>query len=177
MTIGQKNKPFFVIVFSTIMLLSSVAIALPYQEAAAAPGTTCAGNINSVSSPIIGNLIVPNGATCTLSGPNVEIQGNVKVGKNANLICADSTITGNVVARGSDAITFINCTVQGNVTIANSNDVFINASTIDGKLTLRGNTEVVVLSSTIGGNATCARNVAQFFDGNTFLANNKNCTL
>jgi feruloyl esterase len=82
-----------------------------------AANTSCTGTLNG---NIRGNIVVPNGASCTLS--DATVAGNVQVQQNANLTVdatqQPTTIGGNVVATNcASALLEGGVTVGGNVQI------------------------------------------------------------
>src|SRR5437867_2532306 len=90
---------------TTMLVLGIVSTAL---AAARAADTTCPPN-PSPGSTVNGNLVVPSGASCVLSG--VTVTGNVQVQTNATLQVIPNgtqgaTIDGNVDV-GAGASTFV----------------------------------------------------------------------
>jgi len=79
-------------------LLLSVPLALAASILAGAPAQaddrTCRGTIGAVA--IDGNVVVPQGATCTLLGTRVD--GNVEVKSNARLFARGVAVEGNIQA-------------------------------------------------------------------------------
>jgi Tannase and feruloyl esterase/FG-GAP-like repeat len=108
--------------FLTATLLFAFAAFLVHTPAARAD-ITCTGTVGGASSvtTINGNVVVPNGASCTLSFVNVT--GNVTAGLGSTLLInaylEPSTIGGNVTATGcASALLEGVVTVAGNVSIS-----------------------------------------------------------
>jgi hypothetical protein len=135
-----------------------------------------------VNGPLVvdGNLVVPNGGSCTV-GSAVNVIGNVKVGQNAGFIfygnlstifgnfeadnCAYVDIIGNGFVVGGD-LKIQNCTGSGN---PYSGFAFVEFSyfneptgnTIIGNVRCEGNSAACFLSySSIGGDAQVNNNIS-----------------
>src|SRR5579864_6685824 len=97
------------------ILLSAAAQCLANQPEAWAGGTSCAGPIGGgpAATNINGNVVVPEGTSCTLSF--VNIKGSVLVGRNASLTVSaytePSSIGGDIEAWNCNSVL-----LQGNVT-------------------------------------------------------------
>ncbi|GAB2681986.1 hypothetical protein [Thalassiella azotivora] len=73
--------------------------------------TRCIGEGGAVTVP--GDLVVPAGRSCTLTGTTVN--GNVRVAAGADLVAVDATFNGNVVVQADAYLDAVNTTVSGNV--------------------------------------------------------------
>ena len=98
-------------------LIIAVAVLVGSAWAAHAADTSCTGTLNG---SIKGNIVVPNGASCTLS--DATVAGSVQVQQSANLTVdatqQPTTIGGNVVATNcAFALLEGGVTVGGNVQI------------------------------------------------------------
>jgi hypothetical protein len=117
-----------------VFVLSLSGRLAPSAQAA----TSCTSTISGTT--IVGNLVVPAGATCNLD--NVTVTGNVSVQANAEL---DFTQSGQI---------------GGNLTATNASHVFVNAVgagdiRIAGNVSLTGVTgRVSLLEAQVGGNYT-----------------------
>jgi len=137
-----------------------VAAALTAGSASAgkpSPTLTCTG---VVSGGTWGNVVVPDGAECSLNG--VTVQGSVKVGIGSDLYVSGGSVHGNLSASGSDDVETGNTLgpshIYGNVTIDSSYFVYFD-STIDGNASFTGNFLVVLTSPThVGGNVSITDN-------------------
>jgi hypothetical protein len=80
-----------------LSLASAVPVVFAGASAVCAANTACVGTL---SGNIVGNVVVPNGASCTLS--DTTVAGNVHVSQNASLTIdatqQPTTIDGNVQA-------------------------------------------------------------------------------
>lgn len=94
-----------------LALLTTALVVLILTPGAAAGDTPCVGVLGGTHD----NVVVPPGATCTLSAATVR--GNVKALENSKLVITNSTIHGNVDGDAADSVQVLNSTVGGNVTI------------------------------------------------------------
>jgi hypothetical protein len=124
---------------TTMLVLGIVATALP---AARAADTICPPN-PSPGSTVNGNLVVPSGASCLLSG--VTVTGNVQVQTNATL---------SVFSDGTQG-----ATIDGNVDVGAGASLFVSGfsegvvSTIGGSIKADGCISAVLGPFTaVGGN-------------------------
>ena len=82
------------------LALTLAAVALLGGAAAGRADTSCSGPL---SGTVNGNIVVPNGASCTLS--NATVSGDVHVRQNASLTIdatqQPTTINGNVLANAA----------------------------------------------------------------------------
>lgn len=79
--------------------------------------TTCVGVVTGVHD----NVVVPQGATCVLSGATVR--GNVKALKNSTLLLTFDTVHGNVVGDGANQVSGGHTTVDGNFEGGNGTEI------------------------------------------------------
>jgi hypothetical protein len=91
----------------TAAAAASVTVAL--STPAHAEERRCTGTINAVS--IDGDVVVPQGATCTLRGTRVD--GSVKVYRNATLSARGVQVNGNVQADNFRRVEVTHRTVDG----------------------------------------------------------------
>ena len=133
-------------------LALAVCALLAAASAAQAEERVCRGTIGAVT---VDNLLVPQGATCTLNGTRVE--GTVKVERNATLTASTIRVKGNVQSEGFNNITLRqNSVVVGSVQLENG---------------LRGGSGRV-LNSKVNGDVQFFSNEARMIArGNTILAN------
>jgi Tannase and feruloyl esterase len=100
----------------TVALVLAVAVAALFANASAARAadTACAGLLSGI---IDGNVVLPQGASCTMS--DVTVRGNVQVLENASLTVdatqQPTTIDGNVQANHCASVLF-----EGGVTVTGS---------------------------------------------------------
>jgi len=124
----------------------------------------------SESSPLGGGLPFP------LSGLAASTFGKIRVAKGGNLRCENSTINGDLIARGANFVQLTNCTVTGKVSVLNGGFFgLFESSILEGDLTLRGNLDIDLFDSEVRGNAVCARNGDPDTAGMTYLGTNKGC--
>ena len=102
---------------SFFFAMAVVALAV-FAPAAQAEERVCRGTIGATT---VDNLLVPQGATCTLNGTRVE--GTVKVERNATLTASGIRVKGNVQSEGFKNITLRqNSVVVGSVQLENGLD-------------------------------------------------------
>jgi hypothetical protein len=151
--------------FATVMLAFGIMLgaALP----AARADTTCTQEISGGT--IYGNIVVPNGNTCVLSG--VMVTGNVIVQANARLNIdpfALTTIVGNVIFGAGTAIQMnlystAYLIVDGNVTANRCAYIIMTSVTIGGNFSAQNCTGAPSgqgisgqpTNTTVDGNFTC----------------------
>jgi hypothetical protein len=141
--------------FTTTMLACGIMVAaLPTARAA---DTTCPPNL--VNTTVNGNLIVPAGQGCSMTG--VTVTGNVQVQTNAVLTFPNSlptsTIVGNVsVGTGASVGSFGGLTIDGNLDANQCLSVTLNApATVGGNVQIQYCEDTGVIGSDIGGNVAC----------------------
>ena len=133
-------------------LALAVSALLAVAPAAQAEERVCRGTIGATT---VDNLLVPQGATCTLNDTRVE--GTVQVQRNATLFANGIRVKGNVQSEGFKNITLKqNSVVVGSVQLENGLD--------DGS--------GKVLNSKVNGDLQFFSNEARMVaKGNTILAN------
>ena len=169
----------------------------PLATPSAAAGLTQCTTTMTWPTTIPGNLIVPQGATCSLDG--VTVTGSVDVERGASLFTdtdsvthtVPTTIDRNLTSAGyEDNLKYLN--VVGNVTIAGATGPFAafkdgevggtavfasNAATLaagaagtifGGNVDLAGNTSAVFVGNSVARNLNCADNGSLLYSGNTF---------
>ena len=109
---GRTQTTFLTAVFALALAVAALLAAAP---AAQAEERVCRGTIGATT---VDNLLVPQGATCTLNGTRVE--GTVKVERNATLTATGVRVKGNVQSEGFKNITLRqNSVVVGSVQLEN----------------------------------------------------------
>ena len=132
-----------------IMLVVSIA------PAAQADDTVCTSSLGASTED---NIVVPDGASCTLDQTRAE--GNVIVGTGATLVATGIDVDGNIQAEGAADVRVANATVGGNIQIEQGGAATVTGTTIDGDLqVVQQSGPVELRDNTIGGNLQC--------DGNT----------
>jgi hypothetical protein len=133
-------------------LLGLVALAfigLPAGQAAAAPDTNCNGSIGAVT--IQGKLIVPDGATCTLS--STRILGSVEVRINSTLRASRINVAGDLLGNQSRLVQVTTSShIEGHTNIAKGVTVTLQSSNAFGGVNVTENRGRVTMTSVIVGN-------------------------
>jgi hypothetical protein len=170
-------------------MLSLVAI-LATPSAALAEETTCRGRIGART---VDNLLVPQGATCTLEGTRVE--GTIKVSRRATLYAYDVRVKGNVQAEEASRVRVLaRSRVNGSIQLDDGGNARVRWSTIGGSIQLKANdgrllvehnsigADVQAFSNTGGvhiahnrmdGNLQCKSNVPRPTGGDNVVEGNK----
>src|SRR5438067_480448 len=134
-------------------LLAVVGVLAATASASAAGDTACTGALGAVT--VDGNLIVPAGAVCLLTGTHVT--GNVTAEQgspSAVLRIRGATIDGNVqVQQGANSVIGFSTVVGGNYQCEQCRFADVHVSTINGNYQDNSLTEGVFADgNTIGGN-------------------------
>ena len=162
-------------------VLTLAAVALLGGTAAARADTSCTGPL---SGTVNGNIVVPNGASCTLS--NATVSGDVHVLQNASLTIdateQPTTINGNVLANGctsalleggvtvSDSVQIRQCSQQSGFIgpgvkiganfqcINNPGGCEAELGTVQGSVQIEGSNASDISLVSVGGNLQCGGN-------------------
>ena len=143
---------------------------------ATAPGAL-AGDVNCTAimgGPINGNVVVPDGKSCTLAGATVT--GNVKVGQGSTLVVESTTISGNIQADHCRVVMLEHALVGGNFQIQHctSDSGYLDAH-IGGDFQCHDNTAACVANgegtAAVGGNVQVNNNVSSPGDPSQIFAN------
>src|SRR5919112_5207050 len=143
--------------------------------AALAEERVCRGTIGATT---VDNLLVPQGATCTLNGTRVE--GTVKVERNATLVANTIRVKGNVQSEGFKNITLRqNSVVVGSVQLENGLDGGsgrVLNSKVNGDLQFFSNdARMVARGNTILANFQANQNSGGLVIENNRIAENLQC--
>ncbi|UFU03913.1 hypothetical protein LQF12_04700 [Ruania suaedae] len=134
--------------------LGAVALAsttmLTAMPASAALTTRCVGEGGAVTVP--GDLVVPSGQTCLLSGTTVA--GDVRVAQGADLIASEATFEGRVVGAADAYVELTDSSVAGEVRLVDAFGGLIERSEVSERVLVRENssdyTFALVLESDLG---------------------------
>ena len=163
------------------LALTVAAVALLGGAAAARADTSCTGPL---SGTVNGDIVVPTGASCTLS--NATVSGDVHVLKDASLTIdateQPTTINGNVLANGcrfalleggvtvSDSVEIRQCAQQSGFIgpgvkiganfqcINNPGGCEANLGTVQGSVQIGGSNASDISLVSVGGNLQCGGN-------------------
>jgi hypothetical protein len=150
------------------LLVASVMLTtLLVGSAAAAGDVTCTGGpTNPLTGKIVGNVVVPAGASCRIQG---TVSGNVTALTGAQVgIRPDSRVRGNYTCTGCLFADLHGSTIAGNVLISGETDgSFIDGSTIKGNLQIDSSNAdgdafsigTAALPNKIGGNLSFNNNI------------------
>lgn len=152
--------------------LLALAVMTP---AALAEERVCRGTIGSTT---VDNLLVPQGASCTLNG--TRVQGTIKVENGARLVANGVRVIGNVQSEGFQAITLKeNSRVGGSVQLKNGlsgGTGKIVSTRINGDLQFEANqARMVARNSTILANLQVFQNTGGVVLENNTIAENLQC--
>lgn len=134
------------------MLLSALVLAAP---AASAEERVCTGTIGAAT---LDDVVVPAGATCTLTGTTLE--GNLKVERGATAVVSGARIDGNIQSQGHRSVTVTDTRVGGSIQLEQGGAVTLRDNRVTGDVQLFTNTSgaKAVDANTIGGNLQCKEN-------------------
>jgi hypothetical protein len=135
-----------------LAVLACAAAVLVWVPAAAAGAVECTGGTDDpLTGEIVGNVVVPAGASCRIDGCTFfDLHG--------------STVHGNVSVRGEQEGSFIDdSTIDGNLTIEQSSagpeSFSILRNHVARNFSFNGNSGTATLeNNTVGGNLTCEDN-------------------
>ncbi len=158
-TKGETRTRKLLVLGTTIALLAITNA----PAAAAANDLVCTGE---VSSGTYGNVTVPAGNSCQLSG-SVVVQGHFVATGAVDVVVSGATIEGNVrieQSTGSAVVLNRDTTVGGNLEIADNTveDVILVGSTNTGGVTIVGNVEITgnTAEAVVANASTFMRNVS-----------------
>jgi len=144
-------------------ILTASSVLLIGQEARA-EDTECRGTLGAVT--VVGNLIVPDDATCTLNGTRVE--GAITVKSRATFTSNGAIVTGGfqgesptqvAINPGSSFGNNVSIRKAANLTTPSAQTVSIQGAQIGGDLQLEGNNgSVDVSGNTIRGSVQASKN-------------------
>ena len=156
-------------------LMLAVCALLAVAPPAQAEERVCRGTIGATT---VDNLLVPQGATCTLNGTRVE--GTIKVENNATLLASGVRVKGNIQSEGFEKIRLNkDSRVVGSVQLKNGQSgglAKISFSRINGDLQFESNdARMVANNNTVGANLQAVQNEGGVeLTGNT-IAENLQC--
>jgi hypothetical protein len=147
-----------------LLVLGLLAIGLASPAAA---DRSCTGAIGAER--IDDTLVVPDGASCTLNG--TVIDGNVLIGRAANLTADGISVGGNIQDDNNEAgqVTVRTSSIGGNIQLEDGRGaIVLEDNTVDGDVQPNANTGGVTINrNTIEGNLQCqANNPAPTGSGN-----------
>jgi hypothetical protein len=173
---GSTNGRIRTTLLTAVFALAlAVCALLAVAPAAQAEERVCRGTIGSAT---VNNLLVPQGATCTLNGTRVE--GTVKVERNATLTASGIRVKGNVQSEGFKNITLRqNSVVVGSVQLENGLDDGsgrVLNSKVNGDLQFFSNdARMVARGNTILANFQANQNTGGLVIENNRIAENLQC--
>jgi hypothetical protein len=104
------------------------------------------------------NLVVPDGASCTLN--RTQIDGNITVGTNATLHAIQVVVGGNIQAEGATDVTVNNnATVGGSIQIKQGGSATVDQVQVTGDIQLDTNRKALsITNNQVGGNVQIMQN-------------------
>jgi hypothetical protein len=125
-------------------LLSAAPAAADPVPVPFAPDTTCTGSLGAITVP--GKLVVPAGATCTLTG--TRVLGSIEVGLNATLRASRTTVSGDLLGNQARLISVTGASyVTGHTLLAKGVTATFSGSTAFGGIELSENSGRATLTS------------------------------
>ncbi len=153
------------IVSALLCLLATPAVAL-------AETTECRGTLGPQR---LDNIVVPDGATCTLNGPRAK--GSIKVLTGATLNANAVTVKGNIQGEDAAAVNVNpNSFVGGNVQIKQGNNATVDDVVIGGDLQLDENRgSILARNNDIDGNLQAVKNTGGLVIATNRIRENLQC--
>lgn len=154
-----------------LALAGSLLVAAPAQ----ADDRVCRGTIGSVA--IDGDVVVPQGASCTLLGTRVD--GNVLVKGNATLVARGAKVGGNVQADNHRRVVITprdgsRSRVEGSVQLKQGGGGLVQGVVVGGDIQLFANdARFTVRGNRVDGNLQCKSNRPAPVGGNNVVQGNK----
>ena len=139
---------------SLLPLVALTLIALA-QAPASAEERVCRGTIGPAT---VDNVLVPQGARCTLNG--TRVQGTIKVSRGATLLANDVLVIGNVQGEGAASVRVLDGSrIGGSVQVVQGMAASVADSRINGDILYDAQRRAVsVLRSVIGGDVQAFQN-------------------
>ncbi len=134
------------------LAIATAATVTVVAPADASLTTRCVGTGGAVTVP--GDLVVPRGKSCVLTGTTVN--GDVRVAKGANLIVTDGTFNATVRVGPNGYVDTTSTSMAGDVTLRDGYGAYLDSSTLSGRVASRpgeGSTDgfIDVDGSTVAG--------------------------
>jgi hypothetical protein len=130
------------------------AVALTAAPAAFAEERTCRGTMGATT---VVDLVVPQGATCTLKGTRVK--GSVRVERGAKLNASRIRVIGNVHAEGAAAVNVVKSRVGGSVQVVQGGKAKLSRTAVKGDVQYFENRgKISIRSNRVDGNLQCKEN-------------------
>jgi hypothetical protein len=123
----------YAVLASSAALVAASALVVVAQPASASLVTRCTGEAGAVTVP--GDLVVPAGRSCVLTGTTVT--GSVRVQARADLVLQSATVGGDLRAVDDAFVDVIDTTVGGQVLGRDQFGLYVEGSTIGGPLLQR----------------------------------------
>lgn len=154
------------------VVLTAAVLALLGAGSASADNEFCSGTLGDIQ---VDNLVVPEGASCTLS--NTIVSGNISVREDGALHAHNVQVDGNIQANGAAQLTLDQGSfVEGNISIRGSGAAEIQSAVIDGNLSLDDNRLFLNISgNTINGNMQANENSGGLSISANTIAGNLQC--
>jgi hypothetical protein len=134
-------------------MLVAAAIGLA-GSASLAEETICDGSLGDVT---VDNLLVPDGASCSLRGTRVE--GTVKVGTGASLKAGGLHVIGNVQGEGAASVKLFKSFVGGSVQLVQGGAALVKGNHVDGDILFDSNDGgSAAFRNDVGGNVQAFQN-------------------
>ena len=132
----------------------------------------CRGFLGAVT---VKDLQVPQGADCTLKG--TQIQGNIKIEKDASLTAHGVTVMGNIQGEGARLVKVLaGSTVEGSIQHKQGGLVRIEHASIKGDIKLESNKgALTVTGNHVAGNIQVFQTVGDVTIANNIVSGNLQC--
>lgn len=140
--------------FAMLLVALSFTFLFAGSQPAFAEEITCTGTLGPIT---VDNVLVPDGATCTLF--RTEVEGTVNVGTGSTLRAFDASVNGNIQAEGAAKVWVILGSVGGSIQHVQGGTALIDRVAITGDILLDdNNAPLTVRRNTVNGNVQAFQN-------------------
>ena len=137
-----------------VLAVVLAAAALTAAPAALAEERTCRGAMGATT---VVDLVVPQGATCTLKGTRVK--GSVRVERGATLNALRIRVNGNVHAEGAVAVNIARSRVSESIQVVQGGKSKLSRTVVKGDVQYFENRgQISIRSNRVDGNLQCKEN-------------------
>jgi hypothetical protein len=149
--------------------LVTVLAALAAAPVALAEERACQASLGAIT---VDNLVVPDGASCSLTGTRVE--GTLRVGTGSTLVASGISVKGNLQAEGAARVVVRSSTVGGSIQVKQGRAATIARNTVNADVQVTANRGATSVSlNRIGGNLQCKENDPAPTGGGNIVNGNK----
>ncbi len=148
-SIARKEYEMYRVSVLLVAALAAIGLSFVLAPSALADDYQCIGAVGAVTKDTV---VVPDGATCTLTGTIAE--GDIKVGTGSTLNANGVKVNGNVQAEGATLVeVYGSSTVGGSIQVKQGGGVYVDQVYVTGDIQFNSNQAAANASrNTVGGN-------------------------